>query len=177
MTDTTKHTVFPASKAGKHLANLFIASCVFGLISFGFSMALFGAGSLWLIHAAFGVTLIHHVTVRCLIVKKTEPDVFDGNSPAGLRFGSLRHAFNICFMVFIALAWLAGGILSITFQRLNMWELWYDQDPSAYVVADLAADGAAIIESGLLMAIAVFSWKLRNEAAWERSKVGSVEKV
>jgi hypothetical protein len=178
MASTTKRTVFPASQAGKHLASLFIASCVFGTISFGLSMSRFGGSSFFLNHAAFALTFVHHVTVRCLVVKK-HASMTDANSPAETRFRCLRHIASISLLVIFALIWFTGSMLTIIGHTEDLFESWPDRSklPSTDVIVDLTSAAVAIIESGILIAIAVFCWKLRREANLERSQVASLEQV
>ncbi|KAB5594801.1 hypothetical protein CTheo_1780 [Ceratobasidium theobromae] len=179
MSDRPICAIFPLNKTGRHLANLFIASSVFGILSFGFSMVFAGSTSIWLIPAAFSLTLIHHVVTRCKLTRSTHLNALNANSPAESRFSCLRHAANMSFLTFLALAWLAGGILNITFHALNMWELWpnHAELPPANVLVDLTSACAAIVESGLLVAIAVFCWKLGKEAKLERSRTAILEQI
>ncbi|CAE6491535.1 unnamed protein product [Rhizoctonia solani] len=153
MFGSTQHAVFPNSPAGLRLVLLLIPSPVISFISFIVSKPL-GSTSMYLIPAAFFLTTIHHTVIRVLLARKPRATT-NINSPSEERFKPLHHIANIYAEGLLAALWLAGGIASI-FVNVSKWKKSSPQD--------LASAGLAILEAGLVVAMAVYSWKLRKEA-------------
>jgi hypothetical protein len=158
MFDTPKCTVFPASVASKHLVILFITSSLLSTVSFGLSTASLGNILPFIYPAAFGATAIHHISIYCLLPR---------TSPADTRFKSLRSTFNFGLFLFLALIWWVGGIMSLAIVAFNFSGSEY----SGHFALDLASDCAAMVESGILIVIAVFCRQLGTKADLEHSKI------
>ncbi|CAE6464195.1 unnamed protein product [Rhizoctonia solani] len=154
MSGSAQHTVFPNSPAGIYLLCLLIPSPIISFVSFILTKP-FGSTSMYLIPAAFFLTTIHHTVVRCLLARKPRVTT-DINSPSESRFGCLHHLISICITGVSAALWLAGGISSI-FVNVSKWS-------GRNSPQDITAASFAIVEAGIVIAITVYSWKLRKEA-------------
>ncbi|CAE6364604.1 unnamed protein product [Rhizoctonia solani] len=154
MSGSTQYAVFPNSPAGRYLLYLLIPSPLISFISFILTKP-FGRTSMYLIPAAFFITTMHHTVIRCLLTRKPRVTT-DINSPSEARFGCLRHLISICIVGVSAALWLVGGISSIVV-NVSKWS-------GRYSPQDIAAASFAIIEAGIVIAITVYSWKLRQES-------------
>jgi hypothetical protein len=173
MSDTPKRTVFPANRVGKHLANLFITSSVVATVSCLLSLVMLGMNSLWIVPAAFIVTITHHITIRRLLARKTQTTGIFINSPTEARFNCLARKTNFGFLILLAPVWLAGGAIGIV---VDVYGVETRENLTGSGI-DLISSSLAVIESGIVFAIAAFCWKLRNEARLERSNIPSTELV
>ncbi|CAE6455233.1 unnamed protein product [Rhizoctonia solani] len=171
MLDSTKRVVFPENRTGKHLANLFISSCVFSTLSFGLCMGMLANNSFFIIPVAFGLTILHHISIHRLLTREY---VLSTNVHLALdtRFQCLQHIANFGFVLVLAMAWLAGSIVSVLVHALNLSETWPDKNklPPASVIVNLSSAAFAVIESGILFAILILCWELKNEIKFQTSK-------
>ncbi|CAE7180624.1 unnamed protein product [Rhizoctonia solani] len=151
---SARHAAFPNSPAGRCILYLLIPSPAISFISFILTKPI-GSTSMYLIPAAFFLTTIHHTVIRCLLARKPRVTT-DVNSPTEARFGCLRHPVSICIEGLLAALWLAGAISSI----ITNVSKWNNKNSPQ----DIAAASFAIVEAGIVVAIAVYCWKLRKEA-------------
>ncbi|CAE6507522.1 unnamed protein product [Rhizoctonia solani] len=171
MLDSTKNVIFPANHTGKHLANLFIASCVFSTLSFGLCMGMLGNNSYFIVPIAFGFTILHHITVHRLLTREyvlsTSMDL-----PLEARFRCLQHMANFGFVLVLAMGWLAGSVVTVCVHVLNLSDAWPDRNkfPPMNIIMDLGSAVLALLESGILFAVLILCWGLRNEVKFELSK-------
>ncbi|CAE6469633.1 unnamed protein product [Rhizoctonia solani] len=171
MLDSTKNIVFPANRTGKHLANLFISSCVFSTLSFGLCMGMLGNNSYFIIPITFGFTILHHITIHRLLTREY---VLSTSRDLALetRFRCLRHVANFGLVLVLALAWLAGSVVTVCVHALNLSKAWPDRNkfPPVNVITDMGSAVLAILEGGILFAILALCWELRSEVKFELSK-------
>lgn len=108
-TDTVSH---PELKISRQIGHLLWISVIVSTCAFAFSMVTFGVFSLWVLHAAYGFTLAHNITLLVLSAKEKK-------KPPEERIGSLKatskKASIICTWILVPF-WLAAVamVLAIT---------------------------------------------------------------
>ncbi|KAB5588227.1 hypothetical protein CTheo_8329 [Ceratobasidium theobromae] len=173
---TPTPAIFPKSSAGKNLTKVFIVSSVISTISVGLNLTIFGFSSFFVTPAAFVVTIIHHITIRCLLAKKSAGPGSGGiliDSPAESRFECLRHSANFWILPIFASTWLVGGILTILVELYN----GYVDCGVIIRYLDIVSGCLAVAESGVLIIMAAFCRMLRNEANSQLSNLQCSEVV
>ncbi|CAE6381783.1 unnamed protein product [Rhizoctonia solani] len=141
-------------------------------------MGMLANNSYFIIPIAFGLTILHHITIHRLLTREY---VASTNMVLSLetRFRCLRHVANFGLVLVLAMAWLAGSIVTVCVHALNLSETWPDKNklPPANVITDLGSTTLAVIESGMLFAVLFLCWELKNEVKFELSKVIPLERI
>jgi hypothetical protein len=141
-------------------------------------MGMLANNSFFIVPVAFGLTILHHITIHRLLMREY---VASTNMYLALekRFRCLRHVTNFGFVFALAMTWLAGSIVTVCVHALNLSETWPDKSkfPPANVITDLSSAAFAVIESGILFAILVLCWELRNEIKFELSRAVPLQAI
>ncbi|KAG9112166.1 RHO1 GDP-GTP exchange protein 2, partial [Ceratobasidium sp. 392] len=156
-----RHSDFAKSPRGKTIRRLLVISLAVSTVSFALNMIRFASGSIFIIPAAWALTLLSHTTLLCRLAKYNKRTT----TPPCDTPPFLKHAFNISILIFISLVWLAGGITVISIVPTFIRYMYM----SVVEALDIVAGVLGIIESGLIMTLVVYFWKALSREGYSGS--------
>ncbi|KAG9099654.1 hypothetical protein FS749_000716 [Ceratobasidium sp. UAMH 11750] len=148
---------FPANSHGPALVRLLLVSFLFSVVSFASNLHRYiGSSSLFMIPAAWFLTLVHHLVFYSVLPRRKG----DAHDPENMP-RCVKHAANIWSLHYLALLWLAGAITTLVITT-TVVEVSDHMGHSACI--SFISGVLAVVESFLLMAMSILSWKaLSNE--------------
>lgn len=169
MSALTQPTVFPTNQAGQRLAKLFKISLAICTTSGTLSLVFRRPGIIYVALAAFCLTIIHHIYIYYLLRKKGRTSAITDNPSAEARFACLRNPLNSRLLTVLAVLLMLGGTTTIALIAvLNWWRPYEYRSSSTYM--PLISSCFAVIEAGILVAIASGCRKLERETMWQSTQ-------
>lgn len=159
-----ERTLFPDNQTGRTLRHLSAASAV---ISSSLCMlAMARAPDIKPIYAIpFFITFWHHYINFLLLSGDIYTSGVLPNSPAQVRFKPLRLVANVLALVFLAVLWVLGATYNFKLYGVDEFYHWIQHYwYFTYAESELIGVPLAVIEGGILIAMAVYCYKLRKEA-------------
>ena len=143
--DTVSH---PERKISRQVGHILWASVIVSTCAFAFSMVTFGSFSIWVLPAAYGLSIAHNITLLVLSAKerKRSPEALKG-----ILTATSKKASIICTWLLVLL-WLAAAGLGLSFTIIFSQDRF--GDPYNYIVPWFESS-FALLEVGVLAFLGV----------------------
>ncbi|KAG8717562.1 hypothetical protein FRC09_014077 [Ceratobasidium sp. 395] len=151
---------FPSNSNGPALVYFLVASLAFSVTSFALNFRYyFGWHSIYITPVAWLLTTIHHIVLYCVLPRRRRDEQEPENMPR-----CVKHAGNIWCLHYLSFFWLGGGITTLVVTAL----IYPNYEVITRILyVNFVSAGLAILESILLMAMCIVSWKALSKEGYD----------